>query len=182
MVTGAFHYIGQRWPGDSASHLANPDERRAYQAYWSDRSCGLACVAMVLRRRLGQAPSLEQLHAAAIAGGAYCDRGWIHAGLARLIDDRGVRAEAVAAEPDRVLTALVNGAMFIASVRLHLPDSDEAHGGHLILLRGACVLSGTTYVLFADPSSWGSYRTSIRAVRLFRSYSGRGVMILPKDQ
>jgi hypothetical protein len=148
------------------------------RAEWSDRACGMAALRMILLAYLGDAPPLTELIMAGVRDGALTDRGWLHAGIARLATGFGIPAAAEAVPADD-LPARLKDAPLIISVTEKFPE-DGRKGGHLVV---AC---GTTepgadgrYVLIRDPSAWGQDHERITLRRLSASYSGRCITFVP---
>ena len=107
------------------------------RAEWSDRACGMAALRMILLAYLGDAPPLTELVKAGVRDGALTDRGWLHAGIARLAASFGIPAAAEAVTADE-LPARLAAAPVIISVTEKFPD-DGRKGGHLVVARGtAC--------------------------------------------
>jgi hypothetical protein len=121
------------------------------RAQWSDRACGMAALRMIPLAYRRPAPSLTELITLGVQQGALTDRGWLHAGIARLAAGFGIpaRAEAVTA-PD--LIGHLPAAPVIISVTEKFPQ-DGRKGGHLVVARG---YSGTPArdpdILIRDPS------------------------------
>lgn len=144
--------------------------------YWSRRSCGIACVGMLIDFYSEAGPSLSRLLEQGLALKGYSSRGWVHATLARILSGHGVPAEAV---PMRSCGELVEsvkcGAPIIASVGDEFPI-DGTKGGHLVVVTGYAELGNTlTAVYFNDPSAWGRTRHAVPVTRFFASFSGRVV-------
>ncbi len=135
---------------------------------------------MIFKFRFGVIPEFEDLLGQALAHDAYCDRGWVHAGLANLLVSRGIKAHAKIICPDEIMQSLEQSALFIASVSLKLPATGGTRGGHLVLLHGVRRVRHWIRVLLCDPSRWGEHLTEICADRLFHTYSGRGILVSPR--
>lgn len=69
-----------------------PDEETA--AFWGERACGAACAQATISHFTGRDLRLFDLVQDALRTGAYGQRGWVHAGLAKCLDGLGVKAEA----------------------------------------------------------------------------------------
>jgi Peptidase C39 family len=140
---------------------------------WSDRTCGIAALRMIMLAYLGDAPPLTELLKLGITEGALCERGWLHAGIARLATGFGIsaNAEAVAA-PD--LPSRLASAPVIVSVTSRFPD-DGRRGGHLVVARGY----DDPDVFIRDPSSWGQDHDRVPLSRLGASYTGRCITFAP---
>lgn len=171
-------YISQNWLRSPYERLAGDPVDEALSDAWSDRSCGLACVSMILLRRLGVYVPYRTLLEAGLTLNAYGPKGWIHAGMCRLLARFGVTAQAVPASRQEVASGLQSGRLIIVSVSHRLP-TDGQRGGHLVLLHGLPACSGGPYVAFSDPSRWGETHGCVSADRLFASYSGRAIVCAP---
>ncbi len=124
----AQHFQPERWKEEG---FASPGDSAA----WSNRSCGIACVRMIISYYNGTAPTMPQLLSQGLAMNAYCDKGWIHSGLARLLRDHGVSAQALCISIDQAVSDIRLHRPLVASVTGKLP-CDGRKGGHLITLRG----------------------------------------------
>lgn len=165
-----YPYISQHWHKScSDDELRNLDE--SYIEYWSHRSCGIACALSILRKN-GIEENLHTLFSYGIERRAYCDKGWIHSGLAGLIESYEISARAVALSPDNIVAGLEKGNVYIVSVTHQLPV-DGKKGGHLILLHA----NRGRKVFFMDPSTWGENNNQTDINRLFSSYSGRCIEV-----
>jgi Peptidase C39 family len=147
-------------------------------AEWSDRACGMAALRMILLAYRGAAPPLTELIKTGVRAGALTDRGWLHAGIARLAASFGIpaAAEAVAAAD---LPARLASAPLIISVTEQFP-TDGRQGGHLVVARGitGSVPDGPD-ILIRDPSAWGQSHDRIPLARLSASYTGRCITFAP---
>jgi hypothetical protein len=162
---------------DPAEWDAHDGQTLGDRAEWSERACGMAALRMILLAYLGDAPPLTELLKLGVREGAHCDRGWIHAGIARLAAGFGIpaSAEAVAAPdlPPRLATAPV-----IVSVTSQLPD-DGRRGGHLIVAHGYDGDATDPHIFIRDPSSWGQDHDRVLLSRLSASYTGRCITFAP---
>ena len=106
------------------------------------------------------------------------NRGWLHAGIARLAAGFGIpaRAEAVTA-PD--LIGQLSAAPVIISVTEKFPQ-DGRKGGHLVVARGYHdTQARDPDILIRDPSGWGQACDRVPLSRLAVSYSGRCITFAP---
>src|ERR1700686_2889861 len=71
-------FAPERWEEDG---FASVDE----SLYWSDRSCGIACVRMAISYFHGEAPVMSELLKTGLALSAYTTKGWLHSGLADIL-------------------------------------------------------------------------------------------------
>ena len=144
---------------------------------WSYRVCGMASLRMILLALGQDAPSLTDLVRAAVAIGAFSERGLLHASVAELAAGLGVRGEAEAV-PAEDLPGRLDGAPLIASVTTAFPV-DGRRGGHLLVLRGYEIGAADPLILFRDPSDWGQEHDRVRLSRLAQSYAGRCITFQP---
>jgi hypothetical protein len=148
------------------------------RAEWSDRACGMASLRMILLAYLGDAPPLTELVITGVREGALTDRGWLHAGIARLATCFGIPAAAEAVPADE-LPIRLKDAPLIISVTEQFPD-DGRKGGHLVVARGTTASVGNDLdILFRDPSAWGQGHDRVPLARLSASYSGRCITFAP---
>jgi hypothetical protein len=150
----------------------------AEASLWSDRSCGIACVRMILAYCNRPVPSLAELLREGLALTAYSSRGWVHNGLAELLRRHGINAQAQGI--DRDLSSLTHfldeGRPLIASVTERFP-CDGRTGGHLVIVTGYVRDGeGAEAVYFNDPSSWGQEHCTIPAERFLCSFTGRVIV------
>jgi len=146
---------------------------------WSDRACGVACVAMLIDFVTGEPVSVVDLLHAGRDLGAYCDRGWLHVGLADLLTSRGIPAMADQIDSVHDLAPILRGGCpVIASITLHFPENGS-RGGHLVLVTGVtCEADRVVSVHFNDPSRWGAENNVVLAERFAASFTGRVVRTL----
>jgi hypothetical protein len=148
-------------------------------AEWSDRTCGMAALRMILLAYLGQAPPLTELVMTGVREGALTDRGWLHAGLARLAASFGIPAAAEAVTADD-LPARLKDAPLIISVTARFPE-DGRKGGHLVVAHGTSEPGADgPDILIRDPSAWGQSHDRVTLRRLSASYSGRCITFAPR--
>jgi len=155
-----------QWPDGS---LLRGQDR----AYWSDRTCGLACLMSVSSFHRRAVPTIFDLLREGLRSGCYTSRGWLHAGLASLGEAHGIRGEALPAPTvDDLRTCLESTAgPLIASVTRQFPE-DGRSGGHLVVV--TAVGDGPeALICFRDPSGWGMEESRIPAKRFSASYAGR---------
>lgn len=144
-------------------------------AEWSERSCGLACLRMVLGFHNFEVPPQWELVQHSKQIGAYGQRGISHAKVVELAELYGLTGIALPL-PDIEAAARIGDAGFptIVSVSHKLP-SDGSRGGHLIVIKG---FTADGMVAFADPSRWGADHDAFPAAR-FGSFSGRAMLLWP---
>ena len=162
---------------------------REEAAYWQDRGCGVACLKMILdgyriASNLAIETSYGQLVCQGLEMGAYCKKGWIHAGLVRLANRYGLQGSAFRnSDISTLLAELKLQRPCIVSVTtcfrggLNSPDGIIFQpGGHLAVALGFNQADGeTTGFIVNHPSSSSEYNWSHRSVDLSRfkaSFSG----------
>jgi Peptidase C39 family len=173
--------IGQRF--DVGQWRAQGFTSAADSLWWSDRACGIACVAMVLQY-VGVTPVVHDLLHEARGRGSYSPRGWLHAGLVDLLQARGVAAQADAmdvADVHGLLQSALSEGPVIASVAPELPV-DGRRGGHLVLVTGVSLTAEGHIVHLQDPSPWGEENTRIPLTRFAASFSGRVIRTHPAER
>ncbi len=139
---------------------------RSEAEHWSHRACGTACVGMLIGYFRGHYPPLADILREGLESDAYSDRGWIHAGLARLLTTHGVPSQATPlGYPQELVAAIEARIPLIVSVSDEFP-CDGRKGGHLVVVTG----------VVNDPSSWGDRHTSVPAARFAASFTGRAIM------
>ncbi|MCY9827440.1 cysteine peptidase family C39 domain-containing protein [Vibrio splendidus] len=164
-------YISQHWKKCcSKSELQDFDEK--FLEEWSNRSCGLACVQMLLLHSQINYTNIVSLYEQAIEQEFYTPAGWIHSGLAELLSSRGVPAKAIPIEQEEICKGLAKGNMYIVSVTHKFPQNG-CKGGHLVLLHS---IDGEV-VFFNDPSTWGESNKQLEKSVFFSSYSGRSIEV-----
>lgn len=127
---------------------------------WRDRSCGIACVRMILQSLGLSAPSLARLVKDGTSKGRYIDNvGWSHSGLAEFLEEAGLTAHAKQFSSLRALDqALKAPSVVILSVRPAFEDQSNApifarKGGHLVLCHGYEIATSNAIVAYriSDP-------------------------------
>jgi hypothetical protein len=160
---------------------------RADAEHWQERGCGIACLRMVLaafyeRRGDRFIVSYGELVSQGVSLGAYCDRGWTHAGLVDLAQQYGVFGEAHRHASIREIAAAIDrGEPCIASVTVKFQGGnlDEGGrvrqpGGHLVVVMGYAVNEGDIVAMLVHHPSSGSanwQRRLISAGEFTRSFA-----------
>lgn len=141
--------------------------------FWTHRTCGIACVSMILNSSLREAPSFYELLKKAIYNDGYTSKGWKHASLASLLKEHGIR-HAVSKGMDRydIEKGLKKGFVYVVSVTHMFPENGKT-GGHLVLL----YYMDDSTVYFNDPSTWGEEHHRLEKKRFFSSYSNRCIEV-----
>lgn len=174
----------------------NPGMSQDESAHWSVRSCGVACVKMLLdgadnhRGRSGSAAkSMWELIGEGLHEKAYCDRGWIHAGLLKLLSKYGISGECHRQTTITKIAEIIRrGNVCIASVSVGLRggEKDEKNsvvekGGHLILFHGVKEdESGIISLRCHHPSSnlaWNWENLWVAKEKVEKSFSGNLIEI-----
>jgi len=162
------------------SQILPPDERvTAQQAeYWSERACGIACVAMILSKIESSFLSLWDLIQEGLRDEAYCPQGWKHHGLLTLLERRGVRGRCVRGlTADDLSERLRQGKVCITSVSTYFRGGEKEHGrlirpgGHLAMFFGVrhmefCCHHPSSYIPW-NRTDWWVAREQVE-----RSFSG----------
>jgi hypothetical protein len=170
-----------RWASSDAS---SPQE---YE-FWSWRTCGIACLRMVLAHRGMAVPAAVPLAEECAAAGGYVrhpDRvdGLIYAPFVAWIAERfGIKATVRAELPVAEISERVHdGGLAMISVHPWIRWLDRTPpkaGGHLVLVTGA----GPGHLLIHNPSGLPGHsqqHARIALDALNRFYAGRGVLIDP---
>ena len=149
------------------------------RAYWSDRTCGLACLMSIASFHGKPVPTIFELLQEGVRLGHYTKRGWTHAGLAAIGDKYGFSGKAIPALTiEDLLTCLeFTGSPLIASVTRQFPE-DGRRGGHLVVVT-AVDRGPMPRICCRDPASGGSSETRIPAARFFASFAGR-IIVFPR--
>lgn len=141
--------------------------------YWSDRSCGIACLKMILSYYGLHAPSLYKLLLDGLRLEAYSNAGWIHKGLADISRCYGLFGIALPINDiDHIQILLKEFGPLIASVTLGFPITGKK-GGHLVIITSIECRNNLQFVKFVDPSSWGEFNNEIDFHRFSASFSKR---------
>jgi hypothetical protein len=149
-------------------------------AKWSDHACGTAPLRTIMLAYLRDAPPLTELVITGVRDGALTDRGWLHAGIARLAASFGIPAAAEAVPADE-LPIRLKEAPLIISVTEKFPQ-DGRQGGHLVVARGTSESGDDNLdILIRDPSAWGQDHDRIPLARLSASYTGRCITFAPRQ-
>lgn len=174
----------------------NPGLSQGDAAYWSLRACGVACVKMLLAgadNHMGKSDSTSKSMWELIGEGlhekAYCDRGWIHAGLLKLLSKYGISGECHRQTSITKMAEIIQrGNVCIASVSVGLSggEKDEkgnvvGKGGHLILFHGVKKNeSGIVSLRCHHPSSYLSWNWEnlwVAKEKVEKSFSGNLIEI-----
>ncbi|WP_456294864.1 cysteine peptidase family C39 domain-containing protein [Vibrio sp. AK197] len=164
-------YVSQHW-----RKCCTVEELQGYSDdfidEWSHKSCGLACVKMIIDYLTNANVSLIDIYNEAINAGFYTPKGWIHSGLVSILRNRNIISSAKPANHNDILLGLSEGNIYITSVTHKFP-TDGRKGGHLIL----AYYSDNNFIYFNDPSTWGEKEVKIDIDVFFSSYSGRCIEV-----
>jgi hypothetical protein len=171
---------------------ANPQE----YAYWAVRSCGMVCVKMCVEAFGGPCLPLQDWIERGLVIDAYLtekrpgqatiEKGWLHAGLAQVMERVGLTTEVKAVDMAGLYEELSGGKLVIASVSYELGSEKEIthQGGHLVLVTGMVCKDGALSAVVIHNPSGRSAALQIRAViaveRFTQAFSGR-VITVKKD-
>lgn len=144
--------------------------------YWGESICGLACLRMIMGHFQIPVVSSYKLLVDGIRINAYCEKGWIHQGLANIASRYSLKATPIAIKDGEELEALLlKSGPVIVSVTGQLPE-DGRKGGHLIVASGRYYENGEKMITFHDPSRWGKWNSSVSEKRFLASFTGRGIV------
>jgi len=161
--------------------------------YWTNRTCGAACVKMAVEALGGERQPLIEWARRGVRLGGYlsekrpdgsrAERGWLHTALAELIRRAGFFAEARPLALKEFLAILAGGGMIIASVSHEIGTNRAITqcGGHLVLVFGAWVEENDVAALVLHNPSGRTpalqVAAQIPAERFATAYTGRGIAI-----
>lgn len=171
---------------------ANPEE----YAYWAVRSCGMVCVKMCVEAFGGFCFPLQVWIERGLALNAYLtekrpgqaliEKGWLHAGLAQVMEQADLSTEVKAVDMDGLYEELSGGKLVIASVSHELGSAKEIthQGGHLVVVTGMLCNDGDISAVVLHNPSGRSVDLQAGAVipveRFVQAFSGR-VITVKKD-
>lgn len=167
-------FTGRDWPAGVRLRGQGPE-------YWSGRTCGVACLRMVLAHFRRPVPSLFTLLAAGLAADVYTDRGWLHAGLAGLARRRGLAACALPLAVHEIGEVLKTFGPVVLSVGHRFP-TDGRRGGHLVTVAGRFAASGRIHLDIRDPAPSGAAVPILPVERVAASYAGRALVFARPGQ
>jgi hypothetical protein len=180
--------LDPRWAATGAD---TPEE----YAHWTSRACGAACVKMCVDALGGPVLSLMDTIRRGEEIGAYLterasptetvERGWLHQGLAGMIQARGYWAKPQPAGLAEIAAQLAIGRLVIASVSYELGTTLPVtrQRGHLVVLVGMDLADGEAQTVWLhnpsgrDPSL--QVNAAIPAGRFGQGFSGRVVLAGP---
>jgi ABC-type bacteriocin/lantibiotic exporter with double-glycine peptidase domain len=162
----------QQWP--EGFRFAGED-----RAYWSERTCGLACLMSIASFHGKPIPTIFELLREGVGLGHYTKMGWIHVGLAAIGGQYGFQGKALPAVTIDDLRSCLEftGSPLIASVTRQFPE-DGRRGGHLVVVT-AIDDEPTPRICCLDPADGGLGEIRIPAARFFASFAGRIIVFLP---
>lgn len=133
-----------------------PDKQTA--AHWQERSCGVACVRMVIAAcNNGVAPNAWYIIQRLLERGAYLPgKGWIHKELADyLSEEYGIASRRLRIESVRELQSLLQEEIVIASVGVCF--ANQQRSGHLVLIYDSQERDTDFGFILHHPSSCADY-------------------------
>ena len=164
-------YLSQHWR-KSCSPLMLQAYSNDFIKTWSDRSCGLACVGMLINHLTTYKINMIDLFETAYQARFYTKNGWLHTGLVTILQAHGLNAQAKSALSAEIIQGLLSNRLYIVSVTLNFPV-DCRRGGHLVL--------ATNYeqetVFFNDPATWGETCSELPKDTFFASYADRCIEV-----
>ena len=162
-------------------------------AYWANRACGMVCVKTCIEAFEGPKLPLHTWIQRGLAVDAYLtekrknntlvEKGWLHAGLASVMEAEGLYTCVAAASLDRVVKELREGNLVIASVSYEIgTDHPITHqGGHLVVITGMVVDEDEIQaVLIHNPSGRTlnlRENAKIPVERFQQAFSGRVIIV-----
>lgn len=162
-------------------------------AYWANRACGMVCVKTCIEAFDGPKLPLHTWIQRGLAVDAYLtekrknntlvEKGWLHAGLASVMEAEGLYTCVAAASLDRVVKELREGNLVIASVSYEIgTDHSITHqGGHLVTVLGAVVDGGMIQsIVLHNPSGRTKKlreNAEIPVDRFLQAFSGRVIIV-----
>jgi hypothetical protein len=165
-------------------------------AYWAVRSCGMVCVKMVVEALGGPRLPLQAWIERGLSLDAYLteqrsekatiEKGWLHAGLAQVMEQAGLRTEVKPVDMVGLYEDLAMGKLAIASVSHELGIEKEIthQGGHLVVVTGMLSNAGEiSAVVIHNPSGRSAALQAgagIPVKRFAEAFSGR-VITVKKD-
>lgn len=163
------HFENGEWPQDALVEEEGAD-------YWGESICGLACLRMIMGHYQMPVVSAYDLLVEGIRLNAYCEKGWIHQGLANIVSKYDLKGTPIAIRDGEELEKLLlNVGPVITSVTGKLPE-DGRKGGHLIVVCGRHQENGIQMISFRDPSYWGKTNSIVTEARFWASFTGRGIV------
>mgnify|MGYP002734838075 CR=1 FL=1 len=163
------HFEDGEWPQNVLVSEKGAD-------YWGESICGLACLRMIMGHFQIPVVSPYELLVEGIRLNAYCEKGWIHQGLANIASKYGLKAFPLAIKDGEALEELLSKkGPVIVSVTGQLPE-DGRKGGHLIVACGRYQENGIQMIAFRDPSRWGKTNSNVSEKRFLSSFTGRGIV------
>ncbi|WP_397538365.1 C39 family peptidase [Rummeliibacillus pycnus] len=165
------HFEEGDWPENTLVEGKGAD-------YWGESVCGLACIRMIMGHYQIPVATAYDLLNDGIHLNAYCEKGWIHQGLANIAAKYGLSAKPIALQNGEELEKLLkNYGPVIVSVTGQLPE-DGRKGGHLIVACGRHKEKGEYMISFRDPSKWGKSNSIVSEKRFLASFTGRGIVFM----
>lgn len=165
-------------------------------AYWAVRSCGMVCVKMCVESFGGPSLPLQAWIDRGLVLNAYLtekrpsqasiEKGWLHAGVAQVMEQAGLLTEVKAVDMAALYGDLSMGKLAIASVSHELGSGDEIthQGGHLVVVSAMLCKDGDmSAVVVHNPSGRTAVLQAgavIPVERFEQAFSGR-VITVKKD-
>ena len=193
-LIGGIPFLSQRLVVDSVAGITPYDVE-----HWSKRSCGVACVRMILlgaakiyecaNTERARVDSLWELIHEGLQDNAYSSRGWVHTGLQRMLARRGVHTESRRnLEPDSLARIIEFGHLAIASVSPGFRGGETLDngdlvpkGGHWVVVNGVQRAATGVYLRCHHPGSCAESDWAnewIDQTRFEDSFSGNAIEVL----
>ena len=162
-------------------------------AYWAKRACGMVCVKICIEAFNGPTLPLQSWIQHGLNVNAYLtekrsnntliEKGWLHAGLAKVMQAEGLATYVEAASLDAIANTLRRGYLVIASVSYELGTDQEItqQGGHLVVITGMVTDEDEIQsVLIHNPSGRTiklRENAEIPVERFQQAFSGRVIIV-----
>ena len=168
-------------------------KNREEAEYWRENGCGIPCAQMVIRNLKGEDTSFVKLVQRGLELNAYKEPlGWIHKGLARMIEEYGIDAKCVHLETiEDIARNVKSGGVLILSVtagfkggKRVIEDGEEKvkeKGGHLVFIYGYKInnKSRVDSLLLHDPDYWPEFQkinTWVERDEIIKSWTGNTII------
>lgn len=184
-------YYSQDIPTENYSLLGFKSLEEA--RYWKENGCGIPCVQMVVKNLTNIDTSFIDLLRRGTELHAFEDpTGWIHSGLAQMIEEYGIDASCKKFHSlEEAARQIKNGRVIILSVTAGFRGKEvvvengkeriKERGGHLVFVFGykADKSASVEAFLVHDPDYWPEYRKInvwVNREELKRSWTGNAII------
>ncbi len=162
-------------------------------AFWANRACGMVCVKTCVEGFGGPILPLHTWIQRGLECNAYLsekrsnhthvEKGWLHAGLAEVMEAQGLSTRVKAASIAEIGQELQAGCLVIASVSFEIGTEDPIthQGGHLVTVVGAQLNENTlSELILHNPSGRKPHlreNAAINELRFRQAFSGRVIIV-----